>query len=271
MKIFDFNIHLPTLLDSNVNLTINQDLILDKEGVINGFLCHKQKIKRCSAINILLFNSTLFNTSFLDVYSLFKNEIEIVKLTALIDFRQKDVFDYIDKLVANGVSAILFNSYLQKITDNDFLQILEICKYAQNKKLIICIDGSYGTSKMYEYENLKLACFISDHIVLTQIVIVHGGSCNVIKAMLLAAEKNNVWLDTSFSLPYYINSSIEQDFSFAIKKLNFSRIIYGSDHPYVDLNDAISIHNDFFKKYNFTENQIEKIMYNNSLELFNVR
>ena len=39
---------------------------------------------------------------------------------------------------------------------------------------------------MFEYENLKLACYISEYITQTPIVIVHGGSCNVIKAMLLA-------------------------------------------------------------------------------------
>lgn len=269
MKIFDFNIHLSIYNNKDVNSVIHQDMNLDIHGIESGFQFHKEKLINCSGINILLFNNQLFNNQHKLNFNQIEAEFDIVKYTALIDFRRFDVFEYLDNLIENGINAIIFNSYLQKITSQDFQKILKICKYAEEKKLIICIDGSFGTAKMFEYENLKLACYISEYITQTPIVIVHGGSCNIIKAMLLALDKNNVWLDTSFSLPYYINSSIEIDFAFVLKKMNSDRIVYGSDHPYVDFEQSLAVHYNFFNKYKFNDIEVEKIMYTNSLSLFN--
>jgi predicted TIM-barrel fold metal-dependent hydrolase len=151
-----------------------------------------------------------------------------------------------------------------------FSIIIKICRYAEQKKLIICIDGSYGTSKMYSYNNMKLACCVADFISKTPIVIVHAGGARIIEAMLLAADKSNVWLDTSFSLPYYLGSSIEVDFDFAIKKLKFDKIIFGSDHPYIVFEEALNKHLDFFARHNFKDCEISKIMGENALKLFNV-
>ena len=271
MKIFDFNIHLPIYNQNDVNSVIQQDMNLDIHGIQNGILLHKEKLSNCTGINILLFNDKLFNDINIELFNKIRCQFDLVKFTTLIDFRSKEVFNYIDKLVECKIDAIIFNSYLQKISNVDFPKILTICKYAEEKKIIICIDGSYGTSKMFEYENLKLAAYISDNITKTPIVIVHGGSCNVIKAMLLALDKKNVWLDTSFSLPYYIDSSIEIDFAFALKKMKAEKIVYGSDHPYIDLDKSLSTHYDFFKKYKFNENEVEKIMYLNSIDLFSVQ
>jgi predicted TIM-barrel fold metal-dependent hydrolase len=157
---------------------------------------------------------------------------------------------------------------LQRIAESDFKQVLQVCEYASSKGLKICIDGSYGTSKMYTYDNMQLACFIADHIFETPIIIVHAGGYRVIEAMLLAADKKNVWLDTSFSLPYYQLSSIEQDFAYVIKKMDCHRVIFGSDHPYIQLQEALSSHLAFFEKYKFSDAQIEKILFTNALELY---
>lgn len=270
MKIFDFNIHLPFLKHEDVNKVIEQDMSLDHLGIQKGFITHKDKIDKCTGVNILLFNTNLFEQN--EVKLTFTNESQInyVKYTALVDFRMKNIYAYIDILSSRGVSAIMFNSYLQKIEDFEFSLIIDICKYASSKKLIICVDGSYGTSKMYTYDNMKLACYISDYITDTPIVIVHCGGRRIIDAFLLAEDKKNVWLDTSFSLPYYLNSSLEKDFAYVLKKMNTNRVVFGSDHPYIDIDDAISFHINFFEKYNFNDNEIKKILYTNALNLFNV-
>jgi predicted TIM-barrel fold metal-dependent hydrolase len=87
--------------------------------------------------------------------------------------------------------------------------------------------------------------------------------------MLLAADKTNVWLDTSFSLPYYENSSVEIDFAYALKKMNFERIVFGTDHPYIEFNEGLQRHISFFNKYKFNEADVEKILYSNAIKLFN--
>lgn len=269
MYIFDFNIHLPYIKHEDVNIVIEQDMTLDVKGLIKGFDIHKKDIKSCNGANILLFNTKLFQTDISDLFKAIDQSVDKVKYTALVDFRDVDINLYIDNLVKSGVHTIMFNSYLQKIADSDFQKVIEVCKYASSKKLIICIDGSYGTSKMYTYDNLKLACTVADYIEKTPIVIVHSGGYRVMEAMLLAADKQNVWLDTSFSLPYYKNSSIELDFAYVIKKMNCERVVFGSDHPYINFDEAIEQHFKFFEKHKFNTSEIENIMGLNALKLFN--
>jgi uncharacterized protein len=268
MKIFDFNIHLPYIQHEDVNVVIRQDMELDAKGIEKGFAFHRDKIARIDGANILLFNTRLFEEDISVFFKSVKTSVSIVRYTALLNFRSKKVFEYIDHLHQSGVNAIMFNSYLQQIATDDFSLVLKACKYAEEKKMIVCIDGSYGTSKMYTYDNMLLACFIADHIQQVPIVIVHSGGYRIIEAMHLAEDKKNVWLDTSFSLPYYISSSLEADFAFAYKRIGTHRVVFGSDHPYMDLQQTIRIHEDFFGKFRFTTAEIEGIFCHNALNLF---
>lgn len=269
MKVFDFNIHLPFIVDDDVNIVISQDMSLNVEGIRLGLDHHKYVLRHCEGANFLLFNTNLFDNDVSPFFKEVNSSLKIKKYTALIDFRRTDIHDYLDSLVKCGVNAVMLNSYLQKIQDHEFELILKVFQYAESLGLIICIDGSYGTSKMYKYDNLKLACFIADSIHKVPIVIVHSGGCRLLEAMLLSLDKSNVWLDTSFSLPYYENSSIELDFAYALKKMSCNQIVFGSDHPYMEFNETLEKHRNFFEKYRFKDSEIEKILYSNALNLFN--
>jgi len=271
LQIFDFNIHLPSIQHDDVNVVIHQDLNLDVNEIQTGFKMHQHLFKKCVGVNFLLFNTNLFLDDVNPFFESVKNVTRNAKYTALVDFRDNNVFAYIDKVKQYGVHAIMFSSYLQQISESDFLKVINVCKYAEEKKLIICIDGSYGTSKMYAFDNMKLACTIADIITIAPIVIIHSGGCRLIEAMLLAEDKKNVWLDTSFSLPYYLESSIEADFAYVLKKMSVERIVFGSDHPYLQYDEAISKHLTFFAKYNFSPFQIEKVMGLNALQLYDGR
>ncbi|PJZ61811.1 amidohydrolase [Leptospira adleri] len=268
MKIFDFNIHLPFIEDSDVNVVIKQDLNLSSKDLSIGLKKYNETIQKTEGINVLLFNPNLH----LEDIAGFKKEIQSVcpkyALTSLVDFRRPDIENYLEKLIASGSRAIMFNSYLQEISESDFSSVLKVCQIAQKNNLVVCLDGSYGTAKMFDFDNLKLACFVADKIRKTPIVLVHSGGKRILEAALLALSNPNVWLDTSFSLPYYIGSSVELDFAFAYKKIGCDRIVFGSDNPYCLFDEALEVHLAFFEKYKFSQTQIENVMYNNSINLF---
>ena len=268
--IFDFNIHLPYLNNQDVNKVVEQDLKLNQQELITGFDYHYPQLNKLKGGNFLLFNVELFNNDLSKFTSLVNSKYEYVSLTALIDFRAKNIFDYLEKLSQNKVNAVMVNSYLQKISLKDYDLVIKVFKYASKLGMLLCIDGSYGTSKMFKYDNLKLACAVADMIPSSKIIIIHSGGYRLIEALLLALDKRNVWLDTSFSLPYYKNSSVELDFAYAIKKLNCERVLYGSDHPYIKVEDALKSYYDFFEKYKFKTNEIDLIMNSNALRLLNV-
>jgi predicted TIM-barrel fold metal-dependent hydrolase len=270
MSIFDFNVHLPFIKHGDVNKVIEQDMTLDVDGLCKGLDIYCEQIQKTKGANFLLFNTKLFDEDVSTFFQKSRQLFDKVTFTALVDFRRPDVITYLEKVKESGAKAIMFNSYLQQITDADFTEIIKICQFAEKLDLVICIDGSYGTSKMYTYDNLKLACLVADFISKVPVVIVHSGGYRILEAFLLAAAKPNVWLDTSFSLPYYIGSSIEQDFAFAYKKMNAQRVVFGTDYPYENSESAIQIHKFFFDKYNFTSLQIEQIFYHNALYLFDL-
>ncbi len=265
MKVFDFNIHLPTIVHSDVNVVIESDLHLELDDIKLGFKTNAHLLNELDYYNVLLFNTDFFNRGVVNVHKLWEGN---ANYTALIDFRRFDLLEYLEKVKASGVKAIMFNSYLQRISKGDFISVLRACQFAEENGLIICLDGSFGTSKMYVFDNLKLACFISDFISKSPIVIVHSGGRRILDFMLLADEKKNVWFDTSFSLPFYVGSSLEMDFSYAYRKVGLHRVVFGSDIPYVDFNQVKKIHIEFFEKYKFTSAQIDDIFCFNALRLF---
>ncbi len=215
--------------------------------------------------NFMLFNQDIFFEDDLTHFiKQVKNDFKGSLFSALIDFRKKNVLDYLDKAIQNGINCIKFHSYNQRISKTDFIDIVKICQYAEKREIIICIDTSYGTSKMYTYDNLKLASIISDFITKVPIILLHSGGARVIEAMLLADEKKNIFLETSFSISYYLNSSIEKDFAYAYKKLGSSRVLYGSDSPYVDISKSTFKTISFLENYNFSTHEIENILFNNA-------
>ena len=267
MKIFDFNIHLPFVQDEDVNKVIHNDMNLNAEGIVKGFKVHQPKFEALEGANFLLFNLDLFSESIEEFNTISSKNLSYTSITALVDFRRYDLLEYLERVKAQGVRAIMVNSYLQQISESDFLNVAKVFKFAEENDLIICIDGSYGTSKMYSYDNLKLACFAADITSKVPILIIHSGGLRVKEAMLLAFDKPNVYLDTSFSLPFYLTSSLEQDYAFAYKKIGANRVVYGSDIPYLNSETAITAHLDFFKKYRFSDKEMEDIMFNSAINL----
>lgn len=268
MKLFDFNVHLPPVHDNGVNSTIEKDLNLDVQDLMEGLEHHESALKNASGVNFLLFNTDLLQQDIQPFLDKAAEKLDYLATTALIDFRRNDLTAYMEKAGSQGVNAIMVNSYLQKIEESDFDSVLKACRLAEANNISICIDGSFGTSKMYTYHNLKLACYIADHVANVPIVIVHGGGYRVIEAMLLALDKPNVWLDTSFSLPFFMNSSREQDFYFVMEKMDYDRIVFGTDHPYCAFEEAFNKHMKFFEDFKISQSHQQRLFFDNAIKLF---
>lgn len=271
-KIFDFNIHLPSIKISETSERINHELSVSTLDLINTYNNYKSYfIKYLDNLNIMIFNPDLIYSDVnLDKFiNLLKNDFPDALLTVLMDFRNDNAFEIIDKSLEKGFKSIKFHSYIQKISESDHKSILKLSRYAADKKMFICIDCSFGTSKMYIYDNLKLAAFIADNIIDTPIILLHSGGARILEAMLLSQDKENIYLETSYSLPQYIDSSIETDLAYAYKKICHRKVLYASDFPYIKLEDSINITLEFLDKHKFSSSDIENIFYQNAYNLLN--
>ena len=267
MKIFDFNIHLPSCLKDNPHL-LSDETCLDPEELAANYEIHLSSLKsNVNAANFMLLNPELFFDHDLCAFmNRVTNDFPGSTFTSLFNFRRKDVVDALDSAADQGVRGLKFHSYFQKITDEDFSAALALARRAQAHGMFVCVDTSFGTSGMYRYDNMKLACLLADELT-CPIILLHSGGLRVLEAMLLAEEKPHVFLETSFSIDYYKGSTIDQDLGFAYRKIGAGRILFGSDFPYMNMTSSLDSCLDLMKRIGFSTASIESIMYRNVTDL----
>lgn len=182
-----------------------------------------------------------------------------LSFSCLVDFRDPSWEDVLFNAAKSGFSSITFHSYLQEIEPRDFEVIGKICQQAEKLGLFICICTAYGSKKIFKYHSLPLVVHLGDRLQ-CPILLIHGGGAKVLDAFLIAEMYPQIYFETSFSLPYWIGSTIETDFAFVMKRLGAHRCMFGSDAPFIPLDKAITAHLDFFQRHRFQDSEIEQIM-----------
>jgi predicted TIM-barrel fold metal-dependent hydrolase len=264
---FDCNIHLPCN-EKGLNERLCDESQMNKKELMTCFTTHLPNFKKnISAGNFMLFNEALT----IDDAAYFTSHVRQIlpgsKFTALISISSPQGAERIKLLKNAGIDSIKFHCYVQNITDKDFLSVMELAKVAESLGMPIFIDTSYGSVGMYCNDNLKLAAFLLKEISSVPVVLLHSGGARVLEAFLLADACPNVYLETSFSLPFYLGSSVEKDLAFAYKKFP-ERVIYGSDFPYVSFTESYEKFLFFTDKWKFTQSQIDGFMIQNVNKVF---
>lgn len=267
MKIFDFNLH---LVPPEVALSeaLAADLSLPAAHIPERVQAYQPTFQaaQISAGNLMLFNPHLAVDDLAVALSTTRTLLPGL-VTWMADFRHPQVLEQLEVAWAAGVRSVMFQSYLQKITPADSPDVLRVARFVAARNGLICVDTSYGTSRMYAYDNLHLAAFLSECIT-TPMVLIHAGGLRILEAMLLADLQPNIYLETSFSVDYYRGSSIAQDFAFAFRKLGAQRILYGSDFPYVEPTQAAAQMQQYLEEHRFSSAEQAAIMGENGRSLW---
>ena len=164
-------------------------------------------------------------------------------------------------------SGFVMHPYLQDL-QADKLSSLDACINADiigRRPIFICT--AIGSPKMYSIDPLKVASAVANKVS-SPVVLAHAGGAKILEAMLIADAHAHVFLETSFSLPYWLGSSVEQDMAFALKKIGAHRFLYGSDAPFCSEQKALDAHDTFFKRHDIDAASIDKIMCTNAQGIF---
>jgi len=268
LSIFDFNVHLP-IGKNDLDLKHFEDLTMDIDQINNAINYYKSDLKILDGANYMLFNQDiteeeLFHEKMSNLRDFISNKSTF---TLLLDFRKSNIKEHMAIAKKSGVKGIKFHSYIQKIEEKDFETIINLCVYAEELGMFICIDASYGTIFLYKYDNLKLAASIAQEVKKTPIILLHSGGSRVLEAMLIADMQENIYLETSLTIPFYNGSNLWKDLAFCYKKLNCDRVLYATDFPYVSLTNSLKTHKNFFENFDFTTDEINKITSLNALKL----
>lgn len=178
----------------------------------------------------------------------------------LLNFRERQSFELLEKASELGFVTLKFHPYIQEITDKDFESVALLAQKAESLGMYLTVCGSYGTRALYRHSGTRLAAFLSEKVK-CPIIIAHAGGAKLHDAALIADSTPNVFLNTSFFIPYYLGSSLEQDLAFLMKKLGTHRWMYGSDSPYVGLGEALEKTMEFMERHRFTNAEQESFFY----------
>jgi predicted TIM-barrel fold metal-dependent hydrolase len=171
--------------------------------------------------------------------------------TLMPDLRRGDAADQVAAAAASGFRGITFHSYLQAITPADYPAVVHLAVEAEALGLFVGLCTAYGSKHMFDYHSLPLAAAVASETA-GPVVLYHNGGARVLDAMLLCEMWPHLLLETSFSLSYWVGSSVETDLAFAIRKIGAQRVLFGSDAPFLPLDTALRDHADFFARHGFT-------------------
>lgn len=261
MKIIDFHLHIYPQPD------VQKELAISKEKSLHDFLINLSRNLELAKINlgmaIILDIGFLANKNAVKTIKklILSKKVKNLIFSVMLDFRDKKVLQDLETLTLLGFKGIKFHPIQQKILPQDYKKAKQLALAADKYKKIIIIDTHHVGLDSDIYSGLNFAKYILPDIK-GPVILAHSGGLKALEAVVLALDYKNVYLETSFSVPFWQGSSIEQDLAFTFKKLGSARCLYGSDAPFIDLEESLKAIDKFFKKYNFSKKDIENIMHN---------
>ncbi|MBU3568177.1 amidohydrolase family protein [Polynucleobacter alcilacus] len=188
--------------------------------------------------------------------------------TLMVNFRADDPLRSIKMAADAGFKGITFHSYLQEIKPCDYSRVVSIINYANSIGMFAGLCTAFGGKGIYDFESLPLAVEILKQSGDYPLVLYHSGGARILEALLLCEMWPNLFLETSFSLSYWLNSSIDLDIAFSIRKIGAKRFMFGSDSPFLPLKNAIGDHITFFEKHGFDESTRKLIFGGSARKVF---
>ena len=124
---FDFNIHLPCKFDLKTEGRILDDRGMSVDDLRRCHAKHHDVLKReLTGGNFMLFNEEIpYDTSPIgDWIQEVRTAWGVAAFTQLFDFRRKGIEAALERLATAGINGVKFHSYVQKISERDFQDVL---------------------------------------------------------------------------------------------------------------------------------------------------
>lgn len=100
-----------------------------------------------------------------------------------------------------------------------------------------------------------------------KIAIGHSGGHRILDALMVAKYFKNIYLDLSYTLLYYRDSSVIKDIAYAIENMKAERIFWGSDYPDRGYEETVNLSMKEFEKMGLSGRLLKPVLTSNA-EIF---
>lgn len=177
----------------------------------------------------------------------------------LLDPELDEIEQKIKQLAENNIRFAKLLPYEQHIFYEDYEKILKIAQILSDNGIVLTVCCAYGSRYLYQTNGVELTSYLLNGGIKTPIIMAHGGMPRVFDAMSLMFEFPNLYMDISFALNYWKSSRIWDDYRFVFEKLDYKRIFYGSDFPYVSFEETREVFDEFCEFYKINDRQKKQI------------
>jgi predicted TIM-barrel fold metal-dependent hydrolase len=157
-----------------------------------------------------------------------------------------NIIEELQSIKELGYHGIKIHPRLSKVTlaNQSMEDTFEAC--AELELTIFLCTYYYDNTIDMQYNNFENLVGLVNANLNTKVVLVHGGSVELLKHMELTRFNQNILLDLSLTIMKYKGSSVDMDIDFLFKHFD-RRICIGTDHPEYTQSDLEERFNYFSK------------------------
>ena len=188
--------------------------------------------------------------------------------TLLFDYQK--AYDVVAReLKAGRVQALKIHARTQRLGKKDYPALEKRLASLRTKRPVIYDAFYYGDDLQHQpsLEHLIRLATVFPEI---PFVVAHSGGYEVLKYFFHLRPLANIHYDLSFSLHYLHDTSCFQDLVKLIQFTDKSKILFGSDYPWVFPKRQLAILKGIFQKLRLAKVDQEKILYHNADRLFSL-
>lgn len=180
-----------------------------------------------------------------------------------LDPRDPRIDEKLEDVRRHGVKIIKLLPYRQQIFCEAFDVVCDYAKKVQELGMVLTICGSYGSKDVYRTNGVELAARILNAGFENPLILAHGGMVRQLDTHSLMCEYPNLYMDISFTIPYWWGSHVIQDLHFVMEKNQYERIFWGSDYPYHSFEEELEYFDRFCAAYGVSAQNREKMLFGN--------
>jgi predicted TIM-barrel fold metal-dependent hydrolase len=251
MQRIDGHTHLSPEADLDIETNLSEH---DVDEFVSDYVERIRSSPVDHAVAIINDDTFLNHPAAVDTIIDARDDTDAFSIVFMIDPRSDRAEEHLDRIVELDALGIKLHPYQQRLSDQaHFPEIAETMRRVEREELLTIIDCSYGGEYMYETNGVRLGHALAK-VVNSPLILAHGGGTKIDEAFLTAETFDNVYLDTSFSLPYWSGSTVEDDFAFAMAEMDMERWVWGSDIPFAGLQESIDCVEHLLAKHDLTDN-----------------